>query len=430
MLSSSTTNSKAPLRTDQRALGEIQSSGEDIFPGVDGPLAELNNESASSSNNDSSSRRGELSEARGYDGMKDLFTTSNPEALIASTTIAQSAPGDIDFSENAEGCSEPVPICAGGLIDMPHSTIAAEGIYSAGHIGQLDATINPKTQLQGSCYSNEDFLDIVVGNDTFTQAAASQRSHSNSTQIPQMHTYFYGASPAPDVWRHTPLFRSISPTSQISNSLQQGLYNSLFLEHVDMLESFIQQKISQIESAEFDNRWVHIRCSTFSIRNCTPRLRNFIAFRQFFIQRLTLDDRASEVIATAVTLFYDYAWEGTSKFWGSCQARNILESILSLRCMPNNLSLARLPAAWRPTLLQLYTPHSCIIDWFPHPGLRDALIVNHNNSAILDELFWDCMDCWVVTVEDIATVLTDVDHGRGLIGVWNVSCHPSESLYS
>lgn len=151
-------------------------------------------------------------------------------------------------------------------------------------------------------------------------------------------------------------------------------------------------------------------------------------FGQFLFQLLTLDYRASEVIATAVTLFHDYAWEGTSKFWGSCQARNILEAILAFRCMPNNLSLARLPLAWRPTLLQLYTPHSCIIDWFPHPGLRDALILNHNNSAILDELFWDCMDCWVVTVEDIATVLTDVDHERGLIGVWNVSSHLSEKL--
>ena len=70
--------------------------------------------------------------------------------------------------------------------------------------------------------------------------------------------------------------------------------------------------------------------------------------------------------------------------------------------------------------MQLHTQHSCIIDCFPNPGLRDALILNYNHSPLLDQLWWDCLDCWVVTVEDIATILTDVDSETGLIGVWNI----------
>lgn len=126
------------------------------------------------------------------------------------------------------------------------------------------------------------------------------------------------------------------------------------------------------------------------------------------------------MIGTAVTLFHDHAWEGTARFWASSQARSILEAVLAWRCRPSSLTLTRLPAAWRPTPLQLYTAHSSIIDWFPHPGLRDSLILNYNNSDILDQLFWDCMDCWTVRVEDISTILANVEPGPGLIGVWNI----------
>lgn len=128
----------------------------------------------------------------------------------------------------------------------------------------------------------------------------------------------------------------------------------------------------------------------------------------------------SSVVATVVTLFYNYAWEGTSGFWSSCYARSIVEAVLLWRCKPSVKTWAGLPEWWKPTNLQLTVPHSCIIDWFPLPGLRDALILNYNNSEVLDQLFWDCMDAWVIRVDDIATVLTNVGHEPGLIGIWNV----------
>lgn len=93
---------------------------------------------------------------------------------------------------------------------------------------------------------------------------------------------------------------------------------------------------------------------------------------------------------------------------------------MAWRCCPNKATWAQLPSLWKPTPLQLYTPHSCIIDWFPHPELRDNLILNHNNSDILDQLFWDCMDCWVVVIKDISTIIEDAASGPGLIGVWNI----------
>lgn len=191
--------------------------------------------------------------------MKDLFTASTPEILMEGTSTARPASVDIVFNDNSEGCGEPV------LIDMPPTT---EDIYSAAHIGQLDATMNLKTQLRDACYSNDGFLDLVVGSDAFAGVAPSPRSRSDTTQIRQMHTSLYGASPGSDIWKHTHLFRTISPTSQISNSSHQAFYNSLFLEHVDMLENFIQQKVSRIDSPELDNRSVQARCYRYSI----PRL--------------------------------------------------------------------------------------------------------------------------------------------------------------
>lgn len=235
------------------------------------------------SKDDSLPCREEPSDAQGYDALKDLFTTSNPEILMEDTSATQPASVDIVFNENSEGCGEPV------LIDMPHTT---EDLYSATHIGQLDATMNLKTQLRDACYSNDSFLDLVVGSDSFAGVAASPRSQSDTAQTRQMHTSLYGASPGPDIWKHTHLFRTISPTTQISNSLHQAFYNSLFLEHVDMLENFIQQKVSRIESPELDNRWVQIPCDRYASARLHPR------FTELRLVRAVLDSAADSRLSS------------------------------------------------------------------------------------------------------------------------------------
>ncbi|KAJ9640800.1 hypothetical protein H2204_003089 [Knufia peltigerae] len=310
-------------------------------------------------------------------------TDTNKQSSTYSNNDIQPDSVDIMFTESSDDCSDPAAVCGGKSTEVPNSTIPPEGNASESFFDHTKATILPDTQTEAGCFATGDHIDPGVGNVSGPHIPPSEETHQNAGPRWQMHTYCYGPNSTPDIWKQSPLICQIPPASQLGNPLQRTITGSLFLEHVEMLETLVYQKFLQLEDPNSD-------------------------------------DRASEVIGTAVTLFHDYAWEGTARFWGSSQARSILEAILAWRCMPNSATLAKLPLAWRPTPLQLYTPHSCIIDWFPHAGLRDALILNHNNSPILDELFWDCMDCWVVTVEDMSTVLADADPGKGFIGLWNI----------
>ncbi|OAL40507.1 DNA damage response protein [Fonsecaea nubica] len=332
----------------------------------------------------SSSYPVELSDAPEQESLGNSFKESNAQESSNGTTMAQTAPPNLAFHESSEIFTDPVVASAVDLMDMSHAIMDAQDSYQEQHHDQDHTAADSEARLGASVYSNGNFGDIADGNGLLTRMTPGHQSQLKTAPTWQTTASLYSANSAPYNWWHTPAPQSIPLASQLVESFQQQRpYGSLFLEHMDILEALIRQRIEQLEGSGSA-------------------------------------DMTSGVVSTAVILFHDYAWQGTARFWGSSQARSILESVLAWRCMPNSVTLANLPLAWRPTPLQLYIPHSCVIDWFPHPGLRDALILHYNNSPILDQLFWDCMDCWVVTVEDIATILTDVDHGPGLIGVWNI----------
>jgi hypothetical protein len=127
-----------------------------------------------------------------------------------------------------------------------------------------------------------------------------------------------------------------------------------------------------------------------------------------------------KICNTAVDLFIQHAWPGTKPLWDSSTCRVIPERVLLWQLFPCPQTYNLLPPDFRPTELQLCTPHSIIIDGVPFAPLRDRLIMYHNNSATLDNLFSDMMNCLVVGVEDVSKILVGVKQERGYFGVWNI----------
>jgi hypothetical protein len=79
-----------------------------------------------------------------------------------------------------------------------------------------------------------------------------------------------------------------------------------------------------------------------------------------------------------------------------------------------------LPRNYEPSTVQTSTRHPSLIDWLAIGGMRDRLIQQFNDSTRIDQIFIDIMAHMVVEVEDISTILTDVDAGPGFLGVWNI----------
>lgn len=76
------------------------------------------------------------------------------------------------------------------------------------------------------------------------------------------------------------------------------------------------------------------------------------------------------------------SWPTAERFWNLTTCTQGFLHAELWRNFPCKDSYQRLPAAYRPTQMQLLVPHSPIIDWLPWPDLRDMIILYQDQIDI------------------------------------------------
>lgn len=130
--------------------------------------------------------------------------------------------------------------------------------------------------------------------------------------------------------------------------------------------------------------------------------------------------RLAKYCLNIMTLFGQTAWPPSYTVWFKSQAPEIVASLLLWRLHPTPEAYNRLLPQYRPTELQLNVAHSPVIDWLPDARMRDQALLRYNDSVILDWLICDILHHYVVEIDDVSSVISGAEPGRGYFGVWNL----------
>jgi hypothetical protein len=190
--------------------------------------------------------------------------------------------------------------------------------------------------------------------------------------------------PAPDMGFHQ--YRNILDRSLYLNHCSQTPLrrtNSLFSDHIGAIEYFVQQ------------RWVKQCPTTFS-------------YEQF-----------AESIQFMIAVFVTVSWQIMTAWHTYTKADVPLKDLTAWRVTRTPEAYAKIVPAYRPTKLQITTPHPAIIDWIPWASLRDKLIIYHSANPRLDELICDIGNSYVVPA-DLSKLIVDLPAMIGYLSVWDL----------
>jgi hypothetical protein len=159
--------------------------------------------------------------------------------------------------------------------------------------------------------------------------------------------------------------------------------NSLFSDHISAIEYFVQQ------------RWVKQCPTTFN------------------------QDQFAESIQFMIAVFVMVSWQIMTAWHTYTKADIPLKELTAWRVTRTPEAYSKIIPAYRPTKLQITTPHPAIIDWIPWAGLRDKLIIYHSANPCLDDLICDIGNSYVVPA-DLSKLIVGLPAVIGYLSVWDL----------
>jgi hypothetical protein len=174
-----------------------------------------------------------------------------------------------------------------------------------------------------------------------------------------------------------------SPYINLSSQMPLRRTNSIFSDHISAIEYFLQQ------------RWLKQCPTTFN------------------------QDQFIESIQFMIAVFVMVSWQMMTAWHTYTKADVPLKELTAWRVTRTPEAYARIVPAYRPTKLQITTPHPAIIDWIPWSSLRDKLIVYHSANPCLDDLICDIGNSYVVPA-DLSKLVAGLPAVIGYLSVWDL----------
>lgn len=194
--------------------------------------------------------------ASGNNRMSGSFADLGPQWETSNDITAHpEAAADILLSSDPESCS--VAAAPGNSELMyPLQTDASnnEDTYSSNSTRPGDHPTNkhrkPRRSRSSTSPTDEDYAEVLRGNEIVTQRTVIE---TGQTPLSGVHHHPNTACTA-SMW-DTPLVpRPIPPASHVQGTFHANPNGSLFLEHVDMLESLVHQRLLEMEDKGLESR--------------------------------------------------------------------------------------------------------------------------------------------------------------------------------
>lgn len=113
------------------------------------------------------------------------------------------------------------------------------------------------------------------------------------------------------------------------------------------------------------------------------------------------------------------SWQTMGAWHNYTKSHIPLGCLTAWRVNPTPTTLAKVPACYKPTPLQLSVPHPAVIDWIPWACMRDRVILYHSTSPRLDELISDFGNYYVMEV-DLSKLVAGFPPTPGYVSVWDL----------
>jgi len=176
-----------------------------------------------------------------------------------------------------------------------------------------------------------------------------------------------------------------SRSQLVSPHFQMGLRrtNSLFSDHLNAVEYFLQQK------------WLKRCPSTFD------------------------EGQFMESVKFMLSSFVSVSWQVMTAWHTYTKAHIPLKDLTAWRVTQTQEAYMKIIPSYRPTRLQMSTQHPAIIDWIPWSTLRDKLILYHSANPGLDNVICDIGNSYVVPC-DLSKLVAGLPAMIGYVSVWDL----------
>lgn len=114
-----------------------------------------------------------------------------------------------------------------------------------------------------------------------------------------------------------------------------------------------------------------------------------------------------QVVDTMLSAFLEHGWPSLKYWFDVTQSTGLATRVLWWQTSNSHEAATQVPPGNTPTLIQLSRPkYPCILDWVPHPGLRDLLILNHESYDV-DQVICDMTNSFVVEIEENRSIFDE-----------------------
>ncbi|KAF1816929.1 hypothetical protein P152DRAFT_453537 [Eremomyces bilateralis CBS 781.70] len=121
-----------------------------------------------------------------------------------------------------------------------------------------------------------------------------------------------------------------------------------------------------------------------------------------------------QVVDSMWSAFLEHGWPSLKYWFDVTQSTPLATRVLWWQTSNSHEAATQIPPGNTPTLVQLSRPkYPCILDWVPHPGLRDLLILNYEFYDV-DQVICDMTNAFVVEIEDHRTIFDESHPGLSL----------------
>lgn len=121
-----------------------------------------------------------------------------------------------------------------------------------------------------------------------------------------------------------------------------------------------------------------------------------------------------QVVEGMICAFLDHGWPSMKYWFNLTQSTPLAARVLWWQTSSSHEAASQVPAGNTPTFLQLSRlKYPSILDWVPHPGLRDRLILDYESYDV-DQVMCDMVNAFVVEIEDNTPILHESHSGVAL----------------
>ncbi|KAJ4375407.1 hypothetical protein N0V83_002494 [Neocucurbitaria cava] len=115
------------------------------------------------------------------------------------------------------------------------------------------------------------------------------------------------------------------------------------------------------------------------------------------------------VVEGMLGAFLQHGWPSMKTWFDTTQSHLLGARVLWWQTSSSHEAATQVPPGNSPTIIQLSQPkYPSILDWVPHPGLRDLLILNYQSYDI-DQVVCDMTNAFVVEIEESIPILDTSD---------------------